>query len=141
MVVQNMPIAPCVRPDSLSPSEGDPSSTYGEEQFSKAIAITLQAPLHERAALFERLTTEIATVTTAPDSGLRPWKCTVHDGTDGSRIFRGGVGASLVIDTEGRLWRARSLEDFQTTYTITPTSCDIDTLTPDYREMREYLPR
>jgi hypothetical protein len=65
----------------------------------------------------------------------------LHDGTDGSRIFRGAVGASLVIDTEGRLWRARSLEDFQTIYTITPTSCDIDTLTPDYRKMREYLAR
>ena len=118
----------------------DPEARYAEELFSSAIAATLQAPLCERATLFEALTAEIAAVTTAPDSGFKPWTCTVHDGTDGSRIFRGGVGASVVIDPEGRLWRARSLEDFQTTYVITPTSCEIDTLTPDYREMREYLP-
>ena len=109
--------------------------------MGSAIAVTLQAPPPERAALFETLAAEIMAVTTGPDSGLRPWKYTVHDGTDGSRIFRGGVGSSVVIDTEGRLWRARSLEDFQTTYTITPSSCEIDKLTPDYREMREYLPR
>ena len=109
--------------------------------LGSAIVLTLQAPPPERATLFETLAAEIVAVTTAPDSGLRPWKYTVHDGTDGSRIFRGGVGSSVVIDTEGRLWRARSLEDFKTTYIITPTSCEIDTLTPDYREMREYCPR
>jgi hypothetical protein len=115
-------------------------STTGEELFSKAIAVTLQAPPSERAALFQKLTAEIAAVTTAPDSGMRSWRCSVHEGTDGSRIFRGGEGSSVVIDTAGRLWRARSYEDFQTTYTITATSCEIDTLTPVYTEMREYLP-
>jgi hypothetical protein len=41
----------------------------------------------------------------------RPWTCTIYTGTDGSRIFRGGIGHSLVIDPDGRLWRARSYED------------------------------
>jgi hypothetical protein len=50
-------------------------------------------------------------------------------------------GSSLVIDPSGRLWRARSYEDFATTYTITPTSCEIATLTPLYAEMREYVQR
>lgn len=121
--------------------EDDAAARYGEELLSKAITVTLQASPRVRARLFEQLTAEIASITTAPDSGLRPWTCTVHNGTDGSRIFRGGVGSSVVIDTEGRLWRARTLEDFQTTYVITPTSCEIDTLTPDYQSMREYLPR
>lgn len=71
----------------------------------------------------------------------RPWTCTVYTGTDGSRIFRGGVGHSLVIDPEGRLWRARSYEDFETTYTFPEGGCEIDTLTPLYGQMREYLPR
>jgi hypothetical protein len=131
---------PCLGPSDAM-ATGDAATTYGEERFSQAIAATLKAPAPERSVLFEKLTKEIAAVTTAPGSGLRPWTCSVHDGTDGSRIFRGGVGSSLVIDPEGRLWRARNVEDFQTTYTITANSCEIDTLTPDYREMQEYLPR
>jgi hypothetical protein len=71
----------------------------------------------------------------------RPWTCTVYDGTDGSSIFRGGVGHSLVIDPAGRLWRARSYEDFDTTYEFTERSCEIDTLTPLYAQMREYVLR
>ena len=118
-----------------------PGDHSAEGLFAEAIATTLQAPPGERAALFERLTAGIATVTTAPDSGWKAWTRTVHDGTDGSRIFRGGVGASVVIDPQGRLWRARSYEDFQTTYTITATSCEIETLTPVYAEMREYEAR
>ena len=70
----------------------------------------------------------------------RPWTCTVYTGTDGSTIFRGGVGHSLVVDQEGRLWRARSYEDFDTTYRFTETSCEVDTLTPLFAQMREYLP-
>ena len=42
-------------------------------------------------------------------------------------IFRGGVGHSLVIDPRGRLWRARSYEDFYTTYRLTGTAYEIDT--------------
>jgi hypothetical protein len=116
------------------------SQESGEPLFAHAIEVTLQASPDERAGLLEKLTREIAEVTTAPGSGLKPWTCSIHDGTDGSRIFRGGVGSSLVVDPQGRLWRARSYEDFETTYTITPNSCEIATLTPIYPQMREYLP-
>lgn len=69
----------------------------------------------------------------------RPWTCTIYTGTDGSSIFRGGVGHSLVVDPEGRLWRARSYEDFETTYRFGDGTCEIDQLTPLYGKMREYL--
>lgn len=110
----------------------------GEEMLSKAIALTLQAPAQERADLFERLVGEIVAIVSA-DPGMRPWTCSVHPGLDGSRVYRGGTGHSLVIDPLGRLWRARSYEDFDTTYTITPTSCEIATLKPRYDQMREYV--
>jgi len=71
----------------------------------------------------------------------RPWTCTRYVGTDGSAIFRGGVGHSLVIDPAGRLWRARSHEDFETTYRFERDLCVIETLTPLYGQMREYRPR
>jgi hypothetical protein len=117
------------------------SDLTGEEMLGSAIAQTLRAPAAQRAALFEQLTREIGAVTTAPGAELRPWVCFVHDGTDGSRVFRSGVGLSIVIDPDGRLWRARTYEDFDTTHDITPTSCEIATMTPKYAEMREYLPR
>ena len=65
----------------------------------------------------------------------------MYRGTDGSAIFRGGVGHSLVIDRAGRLWRARSHEDFETTYVFNGSIYEIDTLTPIYSQMREYDPR
>ena len=71
----------------------------------------------------------------------RPWTCKVYRGMDGSAIFRGGVGHSLVIDPVGRLWRARSYEDFETTYVFDGNIYEIDTLTPLYSQMREYGPR
>lgn len=71
----------------------------------------------------------------------RPWTCTVLTGTDGSRVFRGGIGHSLVIDPSGRLWRARSYEDFDTTYSFEGGDCKIASLTPLYPQMREYTPR
>lgn len=71
----------------------------------------------------------------------RPWTCKTYIGTDGSAIFRGGVGHSLVIDPAGRLWRARSYEDFETTYLPKGDIYVIDTLTPLYAQMREYHPR
>ena len=71
----------------------------------------------------------------------RPWTCKIYQGTDGSAIFRGGVGHSLVIDAAGRLWRARSYEDFETTYAFDGSTYQIDTLTPLYSQMREYRPR
>jgi hypothetical protein len=105
-----------------------------------AIAETLAAVPAERCRLFlERVRSIEAFMAARPEE--RPWTCTVYTGTDGSMIFRGGVGHSLVIDGEGRLWRARSYEDFATTYRFTERSCEIDTLTPLYGQMREYLPR
>jgi hypothetical protein len=113
----------------------------GERMLHQAIRRTLEVPPGERPALLEGLTGEIIALTTAPDSGLRPWTCSVRTGTDGSRIFVGGIGFSIVVDPEGRLWRAGTHEDFETTYEITPTSCEIVAMEPKYSRMREYLPR
>lgn len=111
-----------------------------EPMLGRAIEQTLQALPTERAHLFARLVRDIEIFMAAhPDE--RPWECRVYRGTDGSWIFRGGVGHSLVIDPAGRLWRARSYEDFDTTYRFTDDTCEIDTLTPLYGQMREYLPR
>jgi hypothetical protein len=113
----------------------------GEQMLSKAISLTLAAPPAERAGLFEQLAREIGALAETPAGGMRPWTCSVHTGTDGSRVFCGGIGLSIVVDPQGRLWRARTYEDFATTYTITPTSCEVATMTPKYADMREYLPR
>ncbi len=110
-----------------------------DPMLGRAVAATLAAPATERAKLFTELVREIEAFMTAHPQE-RPWTCTVYTGTDGSAIFRGGVGHSLVVDPDGRLWRARSYEDFDTTYRFTDTSCEVDTLTPLYAQMREYLP-
>jgi hypothetical protein len=115
-------------------------SSPADPMLGRAIVAMLAAPAGERARLFTRLVREIEGFMAAHPQE-RPWTCTVYAGTDGSTIFRGGVGHSLVIDPGGRLWRARSYEDFDTTYRFTKTSCEIDTLTPLYAQMREYLPR
>ena len=107
--------------------------------LADAIAQTLRAPAADRAALFAGLVRGIEAFMAARPQE-RPWTCKVYRGTEGSVIFRGGVGHSLVIDPAGRLWRARSYEDFETTYVFAGGSCDIDTLTPIYAQMREYLP-
>jgi hypothetical protein len=115
-------------------------TSAAEPLLAAAIARVLETPPASRAALFGNLVAEIEAYMRAhPEQ--RPWTCTVYTGTDGSHIFRGGVGHSLVIDSSGRLWRARSYEDFDTTYRFTDNSCDIDTLTPKYASMREYVPR
>ena len=119
--------------------QSDIYAQSGEEMLSKAIAVTLQAPPHDRAELFELLMQEIVSIVSTPNSGMKPWTCFMHDGTDGSRIFRGGIGTSIVVDPQGRLWRARTYEDFETTYTITATSCEIATMKPNYSLMREYV--
>jgi hypothetical protein len=123
-----------------APLQSGVLTSPADDKLGRAIAATLAAPSAERAELFERLVAEIE-IFMAANPQERPWTCTVYLGTDGSRIFRGGVGHSLVVDPTGRLWRARSYEDFATTYHHTPTSCEIASLTPLYAEMREYLPR
>jgi len=111
-----------------------------DAMLGRAIFETLQAPANERTRLFEQFVCEIESYMAAhPEE--RPWTCTVYTGTDGSRIFRGGIGHSLVIDRDGRLWRARSYEDFETTYRFNEGTCEIDTLTPLFDQMREYQPR
>jgi hypothetical protein len=90
------------------------------------------------ARLFTRLVREIEELMAAhPEE--RPWTCQVYTGTDGSTIFRSGIGHSLIIDPDGRLWRARSYEDFDTTYRFTAASCEIEPLTefPSSWRMRE----
>jgi hypothetical protein len=115
-------------------------SSPADALLSDAIAAALQAPPGARAELLLRRLSEIQDFMAAhPEE--RPWTFTEFTGTDGSRIFRGGTGHSLVIDPDGALWRARSYEDFDTAYTITPASCEIASLTPRYAEMRQYLPR
>jgi hypothetical protein len=126
--------------DPNEPLQSGILTSPAEPMLSRAIAATLAAPADYRARLFAQLVREIEDFMAAHPQE-RPWTCTVYTGTDGSAIFRGGVGHSLVIDPEGRLWRARSYEDFDTTYRFTETSCEIDTLTPLYAQMREYLPR
>jgi len=108
--------------------------------LTRAIAGTLAAPASDRCRLFAEFVREIEQFMAAhPEE--RPWTCTVYIGTDGSTIFRGGVGHSLVIDPAGSLWRARSYEDFETTYKFERDTCAIDTLTPLYSQMRQYHPR
>lgn len=115
-------------------------SSPADAMLGRAIGETLGAAAPDRARLFERWVGEIERYMAAhPEE--RPWTCRVYTGTEGSRIFRGGVGHSLVIDPQGRLWRARSYEDFETTYTFNDGRCEIDALTPRFDQMREYLPR
>ena len=111
-----------------------------DEMLSRAIGETLRAPASDRARLFEQFVGEIE-VYMADHPEERPWTCTVYTGTDGSRIFRGGIGHSLVIDVNGRLWRARSYEDFETTYIFIEDRCEIGTLTPLFDQMSEYQAR
>jgi len=112
-------------------------SSPADDMLGRAIYETLRAPASDRARLFEQFVREIEDYMAAHPAE-RPWTCTIHTGTEGSRIFRGGIGHSLVIDPDGRLWRARSYEDFQTTYTFNGNKCEIGTLTPLFEQMREY---
>ena len=101
----------------------------------EAIAAALGMPPGERARfLAERLREIKEFMDERPLE--RPWTFSEYVGTDGSCIFRGGVGHSLVVDPDGTIWRARSYEDFETTYTITDTECHIASLTPLYKDMR-----
>jgi hypothetical protein len=111
-----------------------------EPMLSRAITEALRSPAGARTELFAQRVREIEQFMAAHPHE-RPWTCTLYQGTDGSTIFRGGVGHSLVVDPAGRLWRARSYEDFETTYRFINDSCEIDTLTPLYAQMREVRPR
>ena len=113
------------------------ATSPADAMLSAAVAATLSAAPSLRAALFERLVDEIVAYMAAHPQE-RPWTCRVFTGTDGSRVFRGGVGHSLVIDTQGHLWRARSVEDFDTTYIQVGEIYEIASLTPLYAQMREY---
>jgi hypothetical protein len=115
-------------------------SSPADEMLAHAISETLRAPVSDRVRLFEQFVREIETYMAAHPAE-RPWTCMIYTGTDGSRIFRGGIGHSLVIDPAGRLWRARSYEDFNTTYTFSEDKCEIGTLTPLFEQMCEYKPR
>jgi len=127
---------PVVAPPTEALQSGVSTSPAGG-MLRAAITEALAAPPADRAQLFSRLVLRIEEYM-AQHPAERPWTCTRYVGTDGSSIFRGGIGHSLVIDPEGRLWRARSYEDFETTYAFAGTSCAIDTLTPLYAGMREY---
>lgn len=123
-----------------SPLQSGVVTSPADEMLGDAIARTLCAAPASRSALLGHLVGEIEAFM-AEHPQERPWTCRFYDGTDGSRVFRGGIGHSLVVDPAGRLWRARSYEDFETTYTLTDSSCEIATLTPIYAQMREYLSR
>jgi hypothetical protein len=103
----------------------------------EAIDAALRAEPQARADLFTRLLRDIeAFMRARPEE--RPWLFEMYTGTDGSRIFRGRTGRSIVIDPAGAMWRARSYEDFDTAYAITESSCTIAALTPRYEEMQRY---
>jgi hypothetical protein len=134
---QETPSAPLIEAEPLQSGE---LYSPADGMLSQAITEALVAPPAERLHLFSNLVLRIEEfMSQHPEE--RPWSCTRHSGTDGSSIFRGGLGLSIVIDAEGRLWRARNYEDFETTYAFIGTSCEIDTLTPIYAQMREYLQR
>src|SRR5262245_55759126 len=123
-----------------APLQSGVLTSPADAMLGRAIAETLSAPAGERSRLFARLVREIEQFMAAHPAE-RPWTCRVYTGTDGATICRGGIAHSLVIDPSGRLWRARSYEDFDTTYKFGSDTCEIDTLTPLYAQMREYVPR
>jgi hypothetical protein len=114
------------------------STSPADALLSEAITTTLRADASSRAELFGRLLADIeATMQQLPQD--RPWTFEAFDGTDGSRIFRGATGRSIVVDPAGVLWKARSYEDFDTQYLITGSTCTISALTPRYELMQPYV--
>ena len=112
-----------------------------EPLLREAVAEALRAEPAARAALFEERLREIDEFMQRDHPDEMPFKFVAFTGTDGSRIFRGRAGNAIVIDPAGAMWRARSYEDFDPTYTITESSCTIDTLTPHYETMRPIGPQ
>jgi len=112
-------------------------SSPADALLREAIAIALAADPSERQELFESLLREIECfMKEFPQD--RPWTYMLLTGTDGSKVFRGGTGRSVVIDPSGAIWRARSYEDFDTTYQISDNECSITSLTPKYEQMSRY---
>ena len=105
----------------------------------EAIETTLRAEPQARGELFAQLLGEIEEFMKQHPQE-RPWTYSMFIATDGSRIFRGTTGRSIVIDRSGAMWRARSYEDFDTTYAIAGNECRITSLTPHYEQMRRYSP-
>ena len=128
-----------VSSDRASHYQSPVMAASGEEMFSKAIALALEAPPDNRAELIERFLQDIVAIVSAHPA-MRPWTYNRHAGSDGARIFSGGIGLSLVVDAAGRLWRGRTYEDFETLYHLTPTTCEVVMMTPKYNQMREYEP-
>lgn len=113
------------------------STSPADALLSDAIATTLRAAATCRAELFGRLLAEIeAWMREVPQE--RPWTFEAFVGTDGSKIFRGQTGRSIVVDPTGTLWKARSYEDFDTGYSITASTCTITSLRPRYDLMHQY---
>src|SRR5260370_939379 len=73
--------------------------------LSEAIRQTLAAPATMRATIFEALARHIERMAgeTCPQ---HPWTSQAYYRVDASRIFRSGVGTSLVIDPSIRRWSA-----------------------------------
>lgn len=116
------------------------TTTPADALLSDAIATTLRAGASTRGELFGRLLGEIeAFMGRSPQE--RPWTFEAFIGTDGSKIFRGQTGRSIVVDPLGTLWKARSYEDFDTEYLITGSSCTIVSLRPKYEDMQPYSSR
>jgi hypothetical protein len=134
------PADPSVRSDGenveASLSSGVLTSP-ADDLLRQAIVTTLGAEPDRRGDLFAGFLQEIEEfMKSHPEQ--RPWTHSFFTGTDGSRIFRGGTGRSVVIDPSGTMWKARNYEDFDTAYTITKTDCTIASLTPRYEQMRRY---
>ena len=111
------------------------SSSPADGLLRDAITSALQSEPAQRAQLLTRLLGDIQAFM-KERAWERPWTFTILAGTDGSCIFRGGTGHSLVVDPAGNVWKARSYEDFDTEYRIEDSECTITALTPKYREMR-----
>jgi len=131
------PAIPCDAADDASTLTSFVLNSPADGLLREAIQATLRADPQTRAERLEQALREIeAFAKEHPEQ--RPWTFSAHTGTDGSRVFRGGTGQSLVVDPFGGIWRARSYEDFDTEYAITGNECRITALTPRYEEMRRY---
>ncbi len=135
MLVGSEDTAPSYVAGEDAPPASCVSSSLADDLLREAIEATLRAEPSTRGDRMQELLTGIeAFMKEHPEE--RPWTFTAHTGTDGSRIFRGGTGRSIVVDPDGGVWRARSYEDFDTAYDLSNNECRIAGLTPLYKDMR-----